>query len=185
MTILPQAVLLYCITIVHASLPILNGTSIPTFDISDCPSSSDTRTLWGIIWTCGMTLFAWTWTAIHPNIPGTEEKKSTVLLRRLSLMTRALFVPELIITWATLQLFSARQTANDFNGIFKTQPEPDRPHGNLQNTEESAGTLCGEIPQPEESTVTLCGENPQPDERNRLAAPKPVNRGELDAGTFG
>jgi hypothetical protein len=117
MTILPLSVLVY-IPFVHASLSSLNGTIIPALDVSDCPSYSSTRTLSDIIWSCAATLFACTWTAIHPNIPGIEEGKLTVTSRRLFIMVMALMAPELIITWSARQYFSARETAKEFNGAF-------------------------------------------------------------------
>jgi len=97
---------------------VLNDTSIPTLAISSTSSTSEPRTLWDIIWSCGVTLFAWTWTAIHPNIPGLEDSKVTIMRRRLSLMIEALFFPELFITWAALQFFSARHTVKEFNTTF-------------------------------------------------------------------
>ncbi|KAG1759943.1 hypothetical protein EDD22DRAFT_806031, partial [Suillus occidentalis] len=99
MTLLPYAVLLY-IPLVYASLLNLNGTSATTFNVSDSPPSCGTRTLWSVIWSCAATLFACTWTAIHPNIPGMDEGKLIVLCRRLRIMIMALVAPDLMITWA-------------------------------------------------------------------------------------
>ncbi|KAJ8581468.1 hypothetical protein M405DRAFT_924998, partial [Rhizopogon salebrosus TDB-379] len=60
-------------------------------------------------------LFACTWTAIHPNIPGLDDRKLAIMSRRILLMVMALVVPELVIVWAARQFFSARYTANEFN----------------------------------------------------------------------
>ncbi|KAJ8590498.1 hypothetical protein M405DRAFT_896852 [Rhizopogon salebrosus TDB-379] len=84
-------------------------------DVSDCPSCSNTRSLSDIIWSCAATLFACTWTAIHPNIPGLDDRKLAIMSRRILLMVMALVVPELVIVWAARQFFSARHTANEFN----------------------------------------------------------------------
>ncbi|KAG2067386.1 hypothetical protein BDR04DRAFT_1027713, partial [Suillus decipiens] len=113
MTFLPYTIWLY-ITFVCASLSSPNDTSVHTLDASDCPSCN-TRTLWNIIWSCGITLFACTWSAIHTNVPGMEEKAFTVHSRRLFTMVMALIAPELMVTWATQQFFSARAAAKDFN----------------------------------------------------------------------
>ncbi|KAG1880119.1 hypothetical protein F4604DRAFT_1679230 [Suillus subluteus] len=119
MTFLPLAILLLLhISFVCSSLPILNGTSVTTLDISDSSSCSNTRTLWDIIWSCAATLFACTWTAIHPNVPGMDEGKFTVLSRRLGIMMIALIAPEVMITWATIQFISARGAAKAFNDAF-------------------------------------------------------------------
>ncbi|KAG2141001.1 hypothetical protein DEU56DRAFT_796588 [Suillus clintonianus] len=110
------------IQLVCASLPSLNDTSIiHTFDTSDSPCSNSTRTLWNILLSCGLTLFACTWTAIHTNIPGMDEGRVAITSRRLFLMVAALIVPELMITWATRQFFSARAAAKEFNNEFGAQ----------------------------------------------------------------
>ncbi|KAG1741702.1 hypothetical protein EDB19DRAFT_2024604 [Suillus lakei] len=160
---LPFAILLLLyIPFVCALLP-LNGTSTPTLDVSDSPSScSNTRTLWDIIWSCAATLFACTWTAIHPNIPGMEERKLAVFSRRLGIMMIALIAPELMITWATLQFLSAYDTAKDFNNAFGVQLHRD----------------CGDNPIMGESTATLLSEIPTSDRRNgqHLSAPQAAGR---------
>ncbi|KAJ8590161.1 hypothetical protein M405DRAFT_712308, partial [Rhizopogon salebrosus TDB-379] len=67
--------------------------------------------------------FACTWTAIHPNIPGVNESQAAITFRHLFIMVVALIAPELIITWATRQFFSAREAAKDFNDTFDVQDE--------------------------------------------------------------
>ena len=108
----------FCILFVHStSLSSFNGTIIPTLDARDSLSCdiNVTRTLWNIIWSCVATLFACTYTAVHPNIPGVDEHKVIVVLRRIFIMVVALVFPELVVTWAARQFFSARQAAKDFN----------------------------------------------------------------------
>ncbi|OAX34860.1 hypothetical protein K503DRAFT_851470 [Rhizopogon vinicolor AM-OR11-026] len=114
MTFLSSTLMLY-IPFVRASLSSFNGTCIPTLDVSDSPSTGNTRSLSDIIWGCAATLFACTWTAIHPNIPGMDEGKVATTSRRVFIMVIALIAPELMITWATRQFLSARKAANDFN----------------------------------------------------------------------
>ncbi|KAG0695645.1 hypothetical protein DFH29DRAFT_1083287 [Suillus ampliporus] len=147
MAFLPYVVLLY-ISFACASLSSLNDTTIPTLDASDCPSSSDTRSLLAIIWSCAMTLFACTWTAIHLNIPGMEEGKVSVTFHRLSIMVIALIAPELMITWAARQFFSARAAAEEFNEAFGSQRAP--AHGGHGDISESTATLLGELPESNE-----------------------------------
>ncbi|KAG1732797.1 hypothetical protein EDB19DRAFT_1591294, partial [Suillus lakei] len=80
------------------------------------------RTLWDIISSCGLTLFACTWTAIHLDIP--REGEGLVFLptfRRLCLMVLASFAPELVTAWAAWQLFSACQATKAFNDAFGAQ----------------------------------------------------------------
>ncbi|KAG1836043.1 hypothetical protein DFJ58DRAFT_749954, partial [Suillus subalutaceus] len=109
---------LFCAPFVRASLPGLNDTHILTLDASNYPSSN-TRTLWDIISSCGLTLFACTWTAIHPDIPGKDEWVAGTALRRLVLMLVAFLAPEFVVAWAVLQFFHARQVAKDFNDGVK------------------------------------------------------------------
>lgn len=143
MTLLPYAVLLY-IPFVYASLSSLNGTIATTFNVSDSSPSCGTRTLWSVIWSCAATLFACTWTAIHPNIPGMDEGKVIVFCRRLCIMIMALVAPELMITWAANQFLSARDTAKAFNDAFGAQPHQAR--SDNPDIGESAATLLSEIP---------------------------------------
>lgn len=134
---------LLCIPFVYA-LP-RNCTGTPTFDVSDSPSSSShIRTLWDIIWSCAATLFACTWAAIHTNIPGINEGKMAIFFRRLSIMVIALIAPELMVTWATMQFLSARDTAKTFN---VTLAQPHQAYSNHSDVSESTTNLLpGEIP---------------------------------------
>ncbi|KAG2343482.1 hypothetical protein BDR05DRAFT_299947 [Suillus weaverae] len=144
MTLLPLAILLLLhIPFVYSSLLSLNGTSVTTLDVSGSSSCSHTKSLWDIIWSCAATLFACTWTAIHPNIQGMDEGRFTVLSRRLGIMTVALVAPELMITWATVQFLSARDTTKAFNDTFARlhQARSDHP-----DTGEYIATLFSEFP---------------------------------------
>ncbi|OJA10965.1 hypothetical protein AZE42_08484 [Rhizopogon vesiculosus] len=135
---------LLCISCTHAAPFSFNGTSIPALDVSDSLSCNDIRTLSDIIWGCTATLFACTWTAIHPNIPGMDERKVAIVLRRLFMMVIALLAPELIITWATLQFFSAQKATKDFNDTFGAR-YGQAESGHLNIGEEIAATVLPEI----------------------------------------
>ncbi|KAG1762418.1 hypothetical protein EDD22DRAFT_1027991, partial [Suillus occidentalis] len=132
---------LFCVPFVCASLPSLNDTCIQILDATNCPSCS-TRTLWDIILSCGLTLFACTWTATHMNIPGMDEGVLSVGSRRLFIMVVALISPELIITWATRQFFSARNTAKDFNDGISTRAET---YGNNRDISDRTAILLSDI----------------------------------------
>ncbi|KAG1781120.1 hypothetical protein EV702DRAFT_644763 [Suillus placidus] len=148
MTLLIRAVLL-CVPFVFASLPSFNDTSTHTLDASNCPSCN-TRTLWNILLSCGLTLFACTWTAIHPNIPGMDEGKLAITSRRLCIMVIALIAPELMITWATRQFLSAREAANAFNDEFCADRA--KTHGDDRDTSEGTVTLVNDISGASESS---------------------------------
>jgi hypothetical protein len=141
MTLLPL-VLSLCIPFVCASLATSNGTSIPTLDVSDCPSCGNTRSLSDIIWSCAATLFACTWTAIHPNIPGLDDRKVAIMSRRALLMVMALVVPELVIIWAARQFSSARRTADKFNEkLSKELAQADGDHRKIGEESRFTGWL--------------------------------------------
>jgi hypothetical protein len=111
-----------CVSFLYVRVPLFNFSKPTILDACDSSSSCSTsRTLWDIIWSCAATLFVCTWTAIHPNIPGVDEGKVAVTSRRLFIMVMALFAPELIITWAARQFFSAHKAANDFNDTLDVQ----------------------------------------------------------------
>ncbi|KAG2737730.1 hypothetical protein P692DRAFT_20570365 [Suillus brevipes Sb2] len=123
--ILLLCAVLSCVPLVCASLPSLNDTCIHTLDASNSPSH-DSRTLWDILSSCGLTLFACTWTAIHPNISGVDDGAVRVTFDRLYLM-----------------FFSARKAAKDFNHAFGAQCAHDC-RATWQS--ELAVALMGDIP---------------------------------------
>ncbi|KAG1730934.1 uncharacterized protein EDB91DRAFT_1085229 [Suillus paluster] len=153
MTLLHLAAVLLFIPSVCASL---NCTSYLTLNVSNSPSppSSDTRSLWDIIWSCAATIFACTWTAIHPNIPGMDEKKAAVISRRLFSMVVALIAPELVITWAAQQFFSARRVATEFNYPIRLKHEFAFLHTIQESNERHNRTSSAPGPEFTEWTVT-------------------------------
>jgi hypothetical protein len=104
---------LFCVPFVYASLPTFNDSYILTLDSSDSPSCN-TRTLWDILSSCGLTLFACTWTAVHPDIPRIDKGIVAITFHRLLLMVIAFLAPELVTAWAAWQLLCARQATKDF-----------------------------------------------------------------------
>ncbi|KAG2033066.1 hypothetical protein BDR03DRAFT_821604, partial [Suillus americanus] len=76
------------------------------------------RTLWDIISSCGLTLFACTWTAIHMDIMDKDERIVDAASRRLLLMLTAFMAPEFVVGWAAWQFLHARQVAKAYNNEF-------------------------------------------------------------------
>ena len=70
-----------------------------------------TRSIWSIIWSCTSTIFACTWIAVHPNIPGPNDSQCAVLCKRMAIMGCALIVPEYVVGWAARQYWAARHLA--------------------------------------------------------------------------
>ena len=69
---------------------------------------SDTRSLWDIISSCLITLFACTYVSVHPNVPSPNATQLTIFFTRIKLMILALLVPEIILAWAARQWHTAR-----------------------------------------------------------------------------
>ncbi|KAK0207570.1 hypothetical protein IW262DRAFT_1498575 [Armillaria fumosa] len=79
------------------------------------PGVSDQRTLLNIIWSCSATIFACTWLAVHPNVPGRSLKRRgrlAIAIRRAKLMLLTLVAPEIVIGWAAAQWRVARYIKN-------------------------------------------------------------------------
>ncbi|KAF9472931.1 hypothetical protein BDN70DRAFT_967427, partial [Pholiota conissans] len=74
-----------------------------TFYVRDTESHFGQRTKWDIIISCFATIFACTWSAIHPNIPAPTDCWWTRFKRQVTIMICALLAPELITYWALKQ----------------------------------------------------------------------------------
>ena len=72
------------------------------------------RMIWNINWSCLVTTFVCTWVAVHPNIPGPEERWIKIASRRVGIMLMAIIAPEVVMTWALRQWFTARRLARKY-----------------------------------------------------------------------
>ncbi|KAK0460170.1 uncharacterized protein EV420DRAFT_1641498 [Desarmillaria tabescens] len=80
------------------------------------------RSTWDVIFSCIATVFACTWIAVHPNVPGPDLKSRGwvfIGLHRLKLMVIAIIAPEVIIIWAFRQWMVASIISKHF-GLTKT-----------------------------------------------------------------
>ena len=68
----------------------------------------DSQSIYGILWSCLLTIFACTWITVHPNIPGPGDSQWAILRRRLVIMGYFLLAPEFVILWAGRQHMDAR-----------------------------------------------------------------------------
>ena len=85
-----------------------------------CPTNnSNDREIINIVWSCVLTIFACTWTAIHPNIPSPEDGFWTVRGRKLWSMIFMLVAPEIVACWAIRQWLGAREIADRFKGNLR------------------------------------------------------------------
>ncbi|KAG1730551.1 uncharacterized protein EDB91DRAFT_1330497 [Suillus paluster] len=109
------SIILYLVGVIQAA-PTTNTTTT-TSDGSEA-SSFTNRSLWSIISSCALTLFACIYSAIHPNIPSPEDSLVLILRRRLGIMLMALIAPELIVTWAMRQWLSAHYAWTRTHSFF-------------------------------------------------------------------
>jgi len=93
---------------------------IPANDITSehCNDLQHCRTIWNIIWSCLATLFACTWTAVHPNIPSPDDTWVVIAFRRFKIVLLALIAPEFVIVWAIRQRLVGRGIAKDLQGVL-------------------------------------------------------------------
>jgi len=82
-----------------------------------CNDLHGCRTLWNIVWSSLITVFACIWLSIHPNIPLPEDSWGRKGVRRVWTMILALLAPELIVGWAARQRLIARDIAKDNEGV--------------------------------------------------------------------
>ena len=92
-----------------------NATVLSTSPLA-CICPSDQRSIWDVLWSCLATIFACSWVSVHPNIPGPNEPRWRIFLRRLELMLWAIIGPEAIITWAFRQWYGARYLEKKYKG---------------------------------------------------------------------
>ncbi|KAK0440195.1 uncharacterized protein EV420DRAFT_1582093 [Desarmillaria tabescens] len=70
----------------------------------------DRRTILSIVWSCLATIFACTWLAVHPNVPGrniTTKGSISCAIERVKIMVVAILAPEVIVAWAAEQFMVA------------------------------------------------------------------------------
>ncbi|KJA18687.1 hypothetical protein HYPSUDRAFT_205206 [Hypholoma sublateritium FD-334 SS-4] len=87
------------------------------------------RTTSDIVTSCLATIFACTWTAIHPNIPSQADSRWNIFKRRLVTTIYALLTPEFITLWAFRQYFGAKKIVEEYNSEIATRKQTKRQHG--------------------------------------------------------
>ncbi|KAF8971907.1 hypothetical protein BDZ97DRAFT_1901541 [Flammula alnicola] len=120
--------LLSCVRTLH-SVPVSSPTT-PTIEYTTLALRGTggggclhSRTGWDISWSCIITIFACTWSAVHPNIPGPRDSGWTCCKRRIVVMFYAVVAPEFMVIWAMRQYSGARMITRDYNEhIAKVRP---------------------------------------------------------------
>ncbi|KAK0199449.1 hypothetical protein DFS33DRAFT_234988 [Desarmillaria ectypa] len=101
--------------LLFAPLVLAKDVGCDSVDVNEQLDASAQRTLLQLIWSCSATIFACTWLAVHPNVPGRALKRRgrlAIFLRRAKLMLLIIMVPEIVIGWAAAQWRVARYIKN-------------------------------------------------------------------------
>lgn len=106
-----------------ADVLVSSSSSILVGRAAHCNTIGHCRTVWNIIWSCLITIFACIWVAVHPNIPQPKAPPKSRLQfvtdvcrgvgEKLAIALLALLAPEFIFVWALRQWLKARSIAKD------------------------------------------------------------------------
>ncbi|KAF8175398.1 hypothetical protein BJ912DRAFT_1075237 [Pholiota molesta] len=87
----------------------------PVLTLRDTQTHFGQRTVNDIVISCFATIFACTWSAIHPNIPAVTDSKWTCFKRQVTITICALLTPELVTLWAIQQRIAAKEIMDEYN----------------------------------------------------------------------
>ena len=110
-----------------SSVPFIDKRSLES---NPCTNLMHCQTIWNIIWSCHITIFSYTWVAIHPtNIPCPRKRKVNSCIKswlwnpllsfakhHLQLFICALLVLEYILAWVIRQFLRAQMIVNQNKG---------------------------------------------------------------------
>lgn len=68
-----------------------------------------------LVWGCVLTIFACTWTVLHLNVPGLDERWWWILLRKIKWMAITILFPEFIFSKAVCDLRLALEELREFD----------------------------------------------------------------------
>ncbi|KAF8142788.1 hypothetical protein K438DRAFT_1634816, partial [Mycena galopus ATCC 62051] len=77
--------------------------------VDSCDDLYHCRKLFDIIRNCLVTILAFTWISVHPNVPEPNQSSFALTLRRARIMLIAIIAPELIVVFAARQFLAAWQ----------------------------------------------------------------------------
>jgi hypothetical protein len=91
-------------------------TAVLSFEPSTCDDLHRCRTIWNIVWSSLITIFACIWLSVHPNIPAWNDSWGRIAVRRTWMMLLGLLAPELVVGWAMRQRAKASKIATENKG---------------------------------------------------------------------
>jgi len=77
------------------------------------PEPQSPRTLFGVAWSCTLTVLICAWTSVHPNVPPQAIRSRG--WTRTKLMFWTIVAPELVLAWAVRQRAAAKEVKNLYN----------------------------------------------------------------------
>lgn len=83
-----------------------------------CRDLGQCRSLWDIVWSCMVTIFACTWLAVHLHVPKQGKGRLWKFGRRAVAFGATLIVPELVICHAWDQRAIAKKIATEYKGMY-------------------------------------------------------------------
>lgn len=113
-------------TTVYISLvPVPIAPPIHVHDLSNTPNAlSETckdingcRTLYSIVQSCLLMIFACVWVTVHRNIPGPQQQLLIVHLEWLKVVVLTLLIPEWILTWVVQRSLKARKLVTQLEEV--------------------------------------------------------------------
>lgn len=114
--------------------------AIPALVLRATQTHFGQRAVNDIIISCFATIFACTWSAVHPNIPAPTDCWWTRFKRQVVTMVYALLAPEAITAWALRQRLAAARIADKYNNHLEKYK---RGEISLHVQEDRALILCG------------------------------------------
>lgn len=77
------------------------------------PEPQSPRTLFGVAWSCSLTVLICAWTSVHPNVPPRAiwSRPWTTI----KLMFWTIVAPELVLAWAVRQRSAAKEVKDLYN----------------------------------------------------------------------
>lgn len=111
--------LLYILHFTRATLTNTTTTGCPSCEAT----SSNYRSLWSLLASCGATLLICVWYTIHPSIPLPGFKWIHVVLYQLSMMLAVFCTPEIMIMAAVDEWHEAKRMTKCAQGMLFPIPE--------------------------------------------------------------
>ncbi|KAF7985794.1 hypothetical protein HWV62_429 [Athelia sp. TMB] len=119
--------------------PLTDTISIASLSSGACKDIDNCRTLADIVTSCVGTIFACVWVAVHRNLPGPMQSKTSVRLQATKVVVMTLVIPEWVMAWSVRQLLQARVYARALERVRRIAAREE-----LQRREEGTGkSLAG------------------------------------------